>query len=920
MGSYTLIRPLEESGGGEVYLAQSSDLGFDELCAVKVVSRGDAPFLAQARRALTVNHQSLVSVLDVGASGEGFYVVMEFVEGNSLRGVIERCASRSAALPIEAGLYVGIQLCRALAELHAGQATILRRPVDPDNVLVSFNGRVKLGLARHRNPATLNGTGGDYSTLCYLAPEHLADGQTDPSSDVYSVGVILWNLLVGHPVFPTPPGSAEVALELARVAAQQKPSEYNPDLDLELDGIITRALATNPEERYSNIGALRDDLAAALAQRDPSFDDTGIAALLMQLYGDEVGRVRDENQRLLRDSKSAFGNTLETMMEGGGADNLTGELLGGRYEVIDRIGEGGMGAVYLAKHVDIGRRVAVKVLHAAYSNDTELVKRFRQEARAAAEIGHPNIVEVTDFGVTSDRRIYFVMEHLHGLDLAQVMAQERQLPLSRSLRVALQICHALHAAHEAGIVHRDLKPENIFLVEREGHADVVKILDFGVAINIERVRQGTARLTTPGMAMGTPEYMAPEQAAGQSIDRRIDVFATSVMLYEMLTGRLPHEGPTLMALLNKKATEAPVSPDRYRSDLPPLLVDTLMRGLESDPNTRYQTMEELAEGIERCTVHITGPQKLKAANPGDLPPQAPPRQQSLAIQQAAFTELEQAADATTRLAHGPIEGQNLSMKKRSIWPALIVLSMIGGLAAAGAHYSGYFYSGKFGATAEPPVVLVDLGPAPDVMPHDEPRRSKRRKKKAQPKKERKKLKPEEIRPILEWARRAALGRRYLRPRGDNVRDLLTRIERDFPAHKGVSAFRTWVCARLSKQARRQMRKRRYQRAERAYMTCIALDPQNEAARIKLARVYMADARKALVRRRYKAAKRNAQRALKLLPQSPSVDEILGDIEAKQRQHKNAMGHYQDALKQPKIGQRQKRRLAKKLRLTKRKAR
>ena len=213
-----------------------------------------------------------------------------------------------------------------------------------------------------------------------------------------------------------------------------------------------------------------------------------------------------------------------------------GSEVDGRYRIIELIGEGGMGKVYLAEHVEIGKRVALKVLHPSYSRMPDLVERFRREARAASKIGHPNIVDVTDFGATADGSVYFVMEYLEGVELGSVIEREGALDVARALRITGQICRALSAAHREGIIHRDLKPENIFLITRDGEADVVKVLDFGIAKTTEAEAARERRLTSPGMAMGTPEYMAPEQAAGRPADARTDIYSLGAIMYEMVTG------------------------------------------------------------------------------------------------------------------------------------------------------------------------------------------------------------------------------------------------------------------------------------------------------------------------------------------------------------------------------------------------
>ena len=280
--------------------------------------------------------------------------------------------------------------------------------------------------------------------------------------------------------------------------------------------------------------------------------------------------------------------------------DLVGKTVDGRYHVMELIGEGGMGKVYLAEHVEIGKRVALKVLHPSYSRMPDLVERFRREARAASKIGHPNIVDVTDSGTTPDGSVYFVMEYLEGVELGSVIEREGAIDVARALRIAGQICRALAAAHAAGIVHRDLKPENVFLITREGAADVVKVLDFGIAKTTEAEAARERRLTSPGMAMGTPEYMAPEQAAGRPADARCDVYALGAIMYEMLTGQPPYAGDNFMEILTKKATQDPPPPVTVREELAPQVSDLVMAAMARNPDARPQTMETLEYELNKC--------------------------------------------------------------------------------------------------------------------------------------------------------------------------------------------------------------------------------------------------------------------------------------------------------------------------------
>jgi serine/threonine protein kinase len=285
------------------------------------------------------------------------------------------------------------------------------------------------------------------------------------------------------------------------------------------------------------------------------------------------------------------------------ADPLVGTVLDGRYRVSRILGEGGMGIVYEAFHQRIDRKVAIKVLREDFSRRPDVVERFRREAKSASRIGHPNIVDVMDFGDTPLGSSYFVMEMLEGEDLADLLSREIRLSPSRAVAIAYQCCRALAAAHEKGIVHRDLKPENVFLLERGGFPDFVKLVDFGVAKMTELDHlegSGGRKLTRTGMIFGTPEYMSPEQANGQPLDHRVDIYALGIILYETLTGSVPFEGESFMAVLSKHAVH-PVPPLRDTwpgLKVSPELEAVVMRALTKQRDQRFPHMRAFGEALE----------------------------------------------------------------------------------------------------------------------------------------------------------------------------------------------------------------------------------------------------------------------------------------------------------------------------------
>jgi len=284
-------------------------------------------------------------------------------------------------------------------------------------------------------------------------------------------------------------------------------------------------------------------------------------------------------------------------------DPLVGTLATGRYRVLKLLGEGGMGRVYLAEHVAIQKRLALKVLRSEYAHKGEIVQRFQQEAISASRIKHPNVLDVFDFGQLENGCFYLAMEFLDGNDLADELARRRVFDPVSGIRIALQICRALGAAHSNGVVHRDLKPENVFLQRTMDGEEVVKIVDFGIAQlrdNEQAERESKhRRLTRTGMVFGTPEYMAPEQAEGHHADQRADVYALGVMLYEMFTGAVPFTGETFLGVLAKHLHEAPPPMTQVTQELwiSPQLQAVIMKALVKKPDDRYASMADFSQAL-----------------------------------------------------------------------------------------------------------------------------------------------------------------------------------------------------------------------------------------------------------------------------------------------------------------------------------
>jgi serine/threonine-protein kinase len=267
----------------------------------------------------------------------------------------------------------------------------------------------------------------------------------------------------------------------------------------------------------------------------------------------------------------------------------------GNYVLQQRIGSGGMGEVWRAEHPDIGRIVAIKILNADSANHKEAVERFFFEAKAANRTRHPNLIDIVDLGsLPATGQCYCVMEFLHGKDFSEVLRLRGRVEYNEALPWFLQILDGLQAVHNQGILHRDLKPENIFLTEDPHRGEVVKILDFGVAKLIRATGQG---LTRVGVAMGTPMFMSPEQASGQKLDARSDLYAVGVLLYVALTGRYPFTGNTPTRILEKTVSEAPIPPRQVVPEMDAKVETLVLRCLEKDPAKRFSTAKEMAEAM-----------------------------------------------------------------------------------------------------------------------------------------------------------------------------------------------------------------------------------------------------------------------------------------------------------------------------------
>ena len=296
-----------------------------------------------------------------------------------------------------------------------------------------------------------------------------------------------------------------------------------------------------------------------------------------------------------------------------------------RYSIVSRLGSGGMAEVYCAQDLQLGRKVALKLLHRRFAQDPDFVERFRREASAAAGLQHPNVVSVYDRGEW-DGTYYIAMEYLEGRSLKDIVTSEGPLPPEQAIDIAVQVLRAARFAHQRGVVHRDLKPHNV-IVDEEGRA---KVTDFGIA------RAGTSDITETGSIMGTAQYLSPEQAQGQTVSAQSDLYAVGIVLYELLAGRVPFDGDSPVSIAMKQVSEQPVPPSAYNPAIPPQLDAVVLHALEKDPAERFADAEEFIAALEETRAGLAVPAgqstaafgamaaPYAATAPTEVAPDAPP--------------------------------------------------------------------------------------------------------------------------------------------------------------------------------------------------------------------------------------------------------------------------------------------------------
>jgi len=562
--NYRLVRKLAEGALAEVFLAQEdgseppvllqvlrSDVSADGAVASRV--------LEDATRWAALEHPNVARQLRSGRTPDGrVYLVSEYVDGEDLATYLHS----HRPLRGEEVVQLMLPVCAALDYLH--QRGLVHGNIKPANILLH-------GGLRALQPKLMNFGWGflndEWSEAAqanalyggYLPPEYGPNARPDTRWDIYALGAVMYEALTGVQAFV-----GETIADTLEQHTRERPAPIE-GANAFLSPVVERCLAPRPEERFASAG----DVAVELRNCRPK------ATILVSTE--------------LRDSDA----TQEPREK-------AGDVLGS-YELVKLIGEGSMGRVFLAKHTRLGRQVALKVMRPEHLRNRPLIQRFFQEARSVNQINHEHIVEVFDFVDEVDSsgsgRVYCVMELLVGESLSHLLRKE-PLSISRAVNIAQQVCAALQAAHQLGVVHRDVKPDNIFITRRNGEDEFAKVLDFGVAKLTPPLGEEKASGTLEGAIVGTPAYMAPEQAAGLGADYRADIYSVGVVLYQMLAGHPPFESMAFGQLVVQIITKPPPPLPAFTlggERIPSQLRALVMRCLEKEPQQRPQAMAELSD-------------------------------------------------------------------------------------------------------------------------------------------------------------------------------------------------------------------------------------------------------------------------------------------------------------------------------------
>ncbi len=537
LANYRLDREIGRGGMAVVYAGW--DLKLDRPVAVKVINTlyQDTPgyaqrFVQEARAVARWRHENIIHIYYSDDESGLYYFVMEYIEGVDLRRRLAEYAAAYQLIPQNEVIRIGRAIANALDFAHG--RGIVHRDVKPANVMLGHDGRVVLmdfGLALHVDRGSF---GEILGSPAYISPEQArSSALAVPASDLYGLAVILYEMLTGTLPFDDPSPATLAVQHMTQPLPS--PRLRNPLLNEMTEAVLVKALAKESTERYPNGKALMDTLAAAL-QATPGRDEL-------------IGQQLDE------------------------------------YRIVDYLGRGGMARVYRGIDITLGRPVAIKLIDTPYHTDDDYQARFKQEARAVAQLEHPNIVRLYRYRET-EGLLYMAIQFIEGETLANFLNRNKPLSLERAVPLVRDICSALDYAHGKGVIHRDIKPANV-MVDAEGRAIV---MDFGLALLID--------LGSRGEIFGSPDYISPEQAISSAqVVPQSDLYAVGVILYEMLTGELPFIASDPLDVAMMHLSEPPRLPRLVNPALSPATEVILLKALAKETHQRYQKGADLVQAL-----------------------------------------------------------------------------------------------------------------------------------------------------------------------------------------------------------------------------------------------------------------------------------------------------------------------------------
>lgn len=493
-------------------------------------------FECETQLIAALDHPVLRPVYVAGSVGDWVYRVSKWIDGEAVLDAVQR-----APRPIPTVLQLGRDVTSFLEYVHTQR--IVLRQLAPATIIVENTGRYYVTDLRYANICLdVAQPSQDPDALPFLAPEIRAGQPPEPASDIYSAGALLYFAVTGR---------------APEAEAIQAPRAIRPACPQALERVILRALSSDPDRRYLTAAEMADDLVSELGDFD-------VPISVAPALGGATEDARVWEKRLRR-------------------------ALGDDYELLEELGAGSFGRVYLVRDLALERPVALKVLHPYLTADPNVVERFRREAQLAAQLNHANIVEIFDIGGRAGL-LWYTMAYVSGPNLAQVVEQEGPLPVARVVEILEDALAGMQHAHEHGLVHRDLKPENLLIEERTGE---VRITDFGLALAFQAGdHHGGASSRS-----GTPEFASPEQLLGEPVDHRADLYSLTLAAYYALTGQSPFASTTLEAVVARQA--AGLLPDvlALREDVPKRLVHVLAQGAERVPADRFTSAEDYARAL-----------------------------------------------------------------------------------------------------------------------------------------------------------------------------------------------------------------------------------------------------------------------------------------------------------------------------------